>query len=69
MKIIVKEEHLSAKIIKGAEESMGEVLSFLEDKDLWLLQKLDIVKQVFKDKDVIYYHNNFIILVGFSSLS
>jgi Glycosyltransferases, probably involved in cell wall biogenesis len=57
--IIVKEEPLGAKIVKGVEESRGEVVSFLEDDDLWLPQKLDIVKQVFKDKDVIYYHNDF----------
>jgi len=57
--IIVEEEPLGAKIVKGVEESRGEVVSFLEDDDLWLPQKLDIVKQVFKDKDVIYYHNDF----------
>ena len=57
--IVTKEEPLGAKIVKGVEESRGEVVSFLEDDDLWLPQKLEIVKQVFKDKDVIYYHNNF----------
>jgi len=57
--IVTKEEPLGAKIVKGVEESRGEVISILEDDDLWLPQKLDIVKQVFKDKDVIYYHNNF----------
>jgi len=31
--------------------------------------KLEIVKQVFKDKDVIYYHNNFYNFNKFSSLS
>jgi glycosyltransferase involved in cell wall biosynthesis len=67
--IIVKEEPLSAKIVKGVEESRGEVISFLEDDDLWLPQKLEIVKQVFKDKDVIYYHNNFYNFNKFSSLS
>jgi len=69
--IIVEEEPLSAKIVKGVEESRGEVISFLEDDDLWLPQKLEIVKQIFKDKDVIYYHNNFHNfnkLVGLSSL-
>jgi hypothetical protein len=67
--IVVKEEPLSAKIFKGVEESKGEVISFLEDDDLWLPQKLEIVKQVFKDKDVIYYHNNFHNFNKFSSLS
>jgi len=58
--IVTKEEPLGAKIVKGVQESRGEVISFLEDDDLWLPQKLEIVKQVFKDKDVIYYHNNFL---------
>ena len=31
--IVTKEEHLGAKIIKGVEESRGEVMSFLEDDD------------------------------------
>jgi glycosyltransferase involved in cell wall biosynthesis len=57
--IVTKEEPLGAKIVKGVEESRGEVVSFLEDDDLWLPQKLEIVRQIFKDKDVIYYHNNF----------
>jgi Glycosyltransferases, probably involved in cell wall biogenesis len=57
--IVTKEEPLGAKIIKGVEESRGEVVSFLEDDDLWLPQKLEIVKEIFKDKDVIYYHNDF----------
>jgi len=57
--IVTKEEPIGADIVKGVEESRGEVISFLDDDDLWLPQKLEIVKQVFKDKDVIYYHNNF----------
>jgi glycosyltransferase involved in cell wall biosynthesis len=52
--IIVKEEPLTAKIVKGVEENRDEVISFLDDDDLWLPQKLEIVKQVFKDKNVIY---------------
>ena len=66
--IVTKEEPLGANIVKGVEESRGEVVSFLDD-DLWLSQKSEIVKQVFKDKDVIYYHNNFYNFSRFSSLS
>jgi glycosyltransferase involved in cell wall biosynthesis len=62
--IVTKEEPLGAKIVKGVEESRGEVVSFLEDDDLWLPQKLEIVKQVFKDKDVIYYHNKYRLFIS-----
>ena len=62
--IVTKEEPLGAKIVKGVEESRGEVVSFLKDDDLWLPQKLEIVKQVFKDKDVIYYHNKYRLFIS-----
>jgi glycosyltransferase involved in cell wall biosynthesis len=67
--IVTKEEPLGAKIVKGVEESRGEVVSFLDDDDLWLPQKLEIAKKVFKDKDVIYYHNSFYNFSKISSLS
>jgi glycosyltransferase involved in cell wall biosynthesis len=56
--IVMKEEPLGAKIARGVEESKGEVISLLDDDDLWLPQKLEKVKQVFKDENVMYYHNN-----------
>jgi len=55
--IVTKEEPLGAKIAIGVEESKGEVISLLEDDDLWLPQKLEKVKQVFQDENVIYYLN------------
>jgi hypothetical protein len=67
--IIVKEEPIGAKIVKGVEGTRGEIVSFLEDDDLWLPQKLGTVKQVFKDNKVIYSHNNFYNFNTFSSLS
>jgi len=67
--IVTKEEPAGIYLVKGVEESKGEVISLLDDDDLWLPQKLEIVKQVFKDKDVIYYHNNFYNFNKFSSLS
>jgi glycosyltransferase involved in cell wall biosynthesis len=48
--IVTKEEPLGAKIFKGVEESRGEVVSFLDDDDLWLPQKLEIVKKYSKIK-------------------
>jgi Glycosyltransferases, probably involved in cell wall biogenesis len=47
-----------ADLARGVEESKGEVISLLDDDDLWLPQKLEKVKQVFQDENVIYYHNN-----------
>ena len=67
--IIVKEEPISTKIVKGVEGTRGEIVSFLEDDGLWLPQKLGIVKQVFEDNDVIYCHNNFYNFNKFFSLS
>jgi Glycosyltransferases involved in cell wall biogenesis len=55
--IVTNEGPLGAKIARGVEESKGEIISFLEDDDLWLPQKLEKVKQVFQDENVIYYHN------------
>jgi hypothetical protein len=34
--IIVKEEPISTKIVKGVEGTRGEMVSFLKDDDLWL---------------------------------
>ena len=56
--IVTNEGPLGAKIARGVEESKGEVISLLEDDDLWLPQKLEKVKRVFQDENVIYYHNN-----------
>jgi Glycosyl transferase family 2. len=58
--IVTDEEPFGAYLARGVEESKGEVISLLDDDDLWLPQKLEIVKQVFQDKDVVYYNNNWI---------
>jgi len=66
--IVTDEGPLGAKIARGVEESKGEVISLLEDDDLWLPQKLEKVKQVFQDENVIYYHNNFYNFYGSLSI-
>jgi len=59
--INTKEVSLGAKILVGAEEAKGEVLTFLEDDDLFLPRKLSRVYEVFrKDKKIGYYHNEMI---------
>jgi len=67
--IVTNEGPLGAKIAKGVEESRGEVISLLEDDDLWLPQKLEKVKQVFQDENVIYYHNDLYNFYGFLSIN
>jgi len=57
--IVTNEEPFGAYLVRGVEESKGEVISLLDDDDLWLPQKLEKLKQAFQDENVIYYHNNF----------
>ncbi|XDF44303.1 glycosyltransferase family 2 protein [Saccharolobus solfataricus] len=47
------------KITIGIEESKGEVISFLDD-DLFVPWKLEKVKSIFQDDNVVYYHNGFV---------
>ena len=56
--IVTNEGPFGADLARGVEESKGEVISLLDDDDLWLPQKLEKVKQVFQNENVIYYHNN-----------
>jgi glycosyltransferase involved in cell wall biosynthesis len=56
--IVTGEGPFGTDLARGVEESKGEVISLLDDDDLWLPQKLEKVKQVFQDENVIYYHNN-----------
>jgi glycosyltransferase involved in cell wall biosynthesis len=66
--IVTNEEPFGAYLVRGVEESKGEVISLLDDDDLWLPQKLEKVKQVFQDENVIYYHNNYIDFHGSLSI-
>ena len=56
--IVTGEGPFGTDLARGVEESKGEVISLLDDDDLWLPQKLEKVKHVFQDENVIYYHNN-----------
>ncbi|MFP3203052.1 MAG: glycosyltransferase family A protein [Sulfolobus sp.] len=62
--IVTNEEPFGTDLARGVEESKGEVISLLDDDDLWLPQRLEKVKQVFGDKDVVYYHNKYINFYG-----
>lgn len=39
------------------EKAKGEIISFLDDDDTFFTNKLEIVYHLFKDNDLIYFHN------------
>ena len=50
---------IGAKFARGIEESEGEIITFLEDDDLWHSKKLEQTLREFnKNDDLIYYHHN-----------
>ena len=56
--IISNEESLSGKLVEALNIARGTVISFLEDDDSFLENKLDIVYNEFiQDSNVVYYHN------------
>ncbi len=55
------EKPLGAKLAYGIEKAKGEVISFLEDDDLFLPFKLGEVYEIFQDnKDIVYFKNEII---------
>jgi len=57
--VLVGDQTQGMDIISGLNEARGEVISFLDDDDLFLPRKLEKVKEVFQDEEVGYYHNAF----------
>ena len=55
------EVNLGSKCVIGIQASRGNILSFLEDDDIYLPEKLENTLLKFEDDDLSYYHNNFII--------
>lgn len=60
--INTEEQTLGSKIVIGLENSNGEVISFLEDDDLFKEEKLKTVINLFRDPCLTYYHNNYTII-------
>ena len=59
--IYTDEKPLGAKLAYGIEKSMGEVVSFLEDDDIYLPFKLREVYEVFQEnKDVVYFKHSIV---------
>ena len=62
IKHLVMDGTVGEYLDKGISEANGEIISFLDDDDLFFKNKLDIVYKEFrKNKDVVYYHNHGII--------
>ncbi len=58
IKHILMEGTVGEFLNKGISEANGEIISFLDDDDLFFENKLDIVYNEFKkDNSVVYYHN------------
>ena len=58
IKHILMDGTLGEFLYKGALAAKGEIISFLDDDDLFFKDKLDIVYKEFKkDIDIVYYHN------------
>ncbi|QRF75052.1 Glycosyl transferase family 2 [Thermoplasmatales archaeon] len=56
--IISNDNSLGGKLIEALNVATGDIISFLEDDDLFFENKLDIVYNEFKkDNNVVYYHN------------
>lgn len=61
--IHTEEEGLGAKIAIGLEEAKGDIVSILEDDDLWLPDKLRLVRNYFRsEKQLVYLHNNLVFI-------
>ena len=59
--IVSKEESLFGKLVEALNIANGQIISFLEDDDLFSSDKLEIVYNKFKDNNnLCYYHNDHI---------
>ncbi len=56
--IFSNEKTLSGKLSEALKIADGNIISFLDDDDSFLNNKLEIVYNKFKDINVVYYHNN-----------
>ncbi len=48
----------NSKYIEGLEIAKGNIISFLDDDDSFLSNKLEFVYNKFKNDDLVYYHND-----------
>jgi glycosyltransferase involved in cell wall biosynthesis len=61
LKIIkTDEKELSKKIKIGIIAANADIIAFLEDDDLWVNNKVYHILSIFNNKDIDFYHNNFL---------
>lgn len=62
IKSLLINSNIGSYLRAGLEEAQGEIVSFLDDDDLFLKNKLKLVYNIFKSKNIVYYHNAFIFI-------
>ncbi|QPG49192.1 glycosyltransferase family 2 protein [Saccharolobus solfataricus] len=55
--LIENDFRLGAKISRGIKNCSGDVITFLEDDDLYLPDRLSNILQIFSNNNIIFYHN------------
>jgi len=61
LKIIkTDEKELSQKIKIGIITANADIIAFLEDDDLWVNNKVYHILSIFNNKEIDFYHNNFL---------
>ncbi len=56
--ILTDKISLSNKIIEALKICNNDIISFLDDDDLFFNNKLETVNKIFENKDIVYYHNS-----------
>ena len=56
--ILSEKPSYSEKIIEALKIARGDIISFLDDDDMYYDNKLEHVMSIFGKSDIVYYHNN-----------
>ncbi len=57
--ILTDEKSFGAKLAAGIDNASGTIMSFLDDDDIFALNKLDFIKKIFTENmDIVYLHND-----------
>ena len=68
-KIIISDEKwLGPKIAQGLEEAKGDIISLLEDDDMFREEKLEVVYNIFREEKVSEIHNEAIYIDSYNNI-